>query len=183
MNVQLNHTIVWCRDQAKSTEFLTRILGLPPARRFMHFLVIGLSNQVSIDYFETTDPIALQHLAFLVSEPDFDVVLGRLRENVPQIWADPGARSLVRSITSVVAAGSTSGIPTATCSRCSRALTATLPDDAAAWLEGLLPVRPPRVEFERRRAYRLPRCDRVRRHAGLGSLAPAAIRRAPWTKV
>ena len=89
MNVQLNHTIVWCRDQAKSTEFLTRILGLPPARRFMHFLVIELSNQVSIDYFETTDPVALQHLAFLVSEPDFDVVLGRLRENVPQIWADP----------------------------------------------------------------------------------------------
>ena len=55
----------------------------------MHFLVIELSNQVSIDYFETTDAIALQHLAFLVSEADFDVVLGRLRESVPQIWADP----------------------------------------------------------------------------------------------
>jgi catechol 2,3-dioxygenase-like lactoylglutathione lyase family enzyme len=89
MNVQLNHTIVWCRDQAKSTEFLTRILGLPPAKRFMHFLVIELSNDVSIDYFETTDPIALQHLAFRVSEQDFDVVLGRLREHVPRIWADP----------------------------------------------------------------------------------------------
>ena len=52
-------------------------------------LVIELSNQVSIDYFETTEAIALQHLAFLVSEADFDVVLGRLRESVPQIWADP----------------------------------------------------------------------------------------------
>jgi len=93
MNVQLNHTIVWCRDQAKSTAFLTQILGLAPARRFMHFLVIELSNEVSIDYFETTDPIALQHLAFKVSEPGFDVVLGRLRESVPQIWADP-ARTL-----------------------------------------------------------------------------------------
>ena len=89
MNVQLNHTIVWCRDQAKSTAFLTRVLGLPPARRLMHFLVIELSNSVSIDYFETTDPIALQHLAFFVSEQDFDVVLARLREQVPQIWADP----------------------------------------------------------------------------------------------
>ena len=89
MSVQLNHTIVWCRDQAKSTEFLTKILGLPPARRFMHFLVIELSNEVSIDYFETVEPIALQHLAFKVSEHDFDLVLGRLRESVPQIWADP----------------------------------------------------------------------------------------------
>lgn len=89
MDVQLNHTIVWCRDQARSAAFLTSILGLPPPKRFMHFLVVELSNEVSIDYFETTDAIALQHLAFKVSEPDFDVVLGRLREQVPQIWADP----------------------------------------------------------------------------------------------
>jgi len=89
MNVQLNHTIVWCRDQAKSSHFLTEILGLPPARRFMHFLVVELSNDASLDYYETTDPIALQHLAFKVSERDFDTVLGRLRERVPQIWADP----------------------------------------------------------------------------------------------
>ena len=93
MNVQLNHTIVWCRDQAKSSHFLTEILGLPPARRFMHFLVVELSNDASLDYYETTDPIALQHLAFKVSERDFDTVLGRLRERVPQIWADP-ARTL-----------------------------------------------------------------------------------------
>src|SRR5262245_33419300 len=89
MNVQLNHTIVWCSDQASSAAFITQILGLPPAKRFAHFLVVELSNDVSIDYFETTDPIALQHLAFKVSEADFDIVLGRLREQVPQIWADP----------------------------------------------------------------------------------------------
>jgi len=89
MNVQLNHTIVWCSDQAKSAGFITGILGLPPAKRFMHFLVVELSNDVSIDYYETSDPIALQHLAFKVSERDFDVVLERLRERAPQIWADP----------------------------------------------------------------------------------------------
>ena len=48
-----------------------------------------MSNDASLDYYETTDPIALQHLAFKVSERDFDTVLGRLRERVPQIWADP----------------------------------------------------------------------------------------------
>jgi len=40
MNVQLNHTIVSCRDQQRSAAFLTGILGLPPATRFAHFLVV-----------------------------------------------------------------------------------------------------------------------------------------------
>jgi len=93
MTAQLNHTIVWCSDQQKSANFIAQILGLPPPRRFMHFLVVDLDNAVSIDYYETTDPIALQHLAFLVGEDEFDGVLARIRERVREIWADP-ARTL-----------------------------------------------------------------------------------------
>ena len=89
MTAQLNHTIVWCSDQQKSANFIAQILGLPPPRRFMHFLVVDLDNAVSIDYYETTDPIALQHLAFLVGEDEFDGVLARIRERVREIWADP----------------------------------------------------------------------------------------------
>jgi catechol 2,3-dioxygenase-like lactoylglutathione lyase family enzyme len=89
MPAQLNHTIVWCRDQVKSSNFVAQILGLPPPRRFMHFLVVDMANQVSLDYYETTDPVALQHLAFRVSEEEFDAVLPRIRERTPQIWADP----------------------------------------------------------------------------------------------
>jgi catechol 2,3-dioxygenase-like lactoylglutathione lyase family enzyme len=92
MSVQLNHTIVWCKDQVQSTQLLTHILGLPEPKRFMHFLVVEMSNQVSLDYFETTEPVALQHLAFLVSEGEFDAMLGRIRARGLQIWADP-ARS------------------------------------------------------------------------------------------
>jgi hypothetical protein len=40
MSVQLNHTIVSCRDQARSAAFLAGILGLPPATRFGPFLVV-----------------------------------------------------------------------------------------------------------------------------------------------
>jgi catechol 2,3-dioxygenase-like lactoylglutathione lyase family enzyme len=93
MSVQLNHTIVWCRDQNKSANFVAQVLGLPPPRRFMHFLIVDLSNQVSLDYFETTEHVALQHLAFLVGDDEFEPVLARIRERVPQIWADP-ARTL-----------------------------------------------------------------------------------------
>lgn len=89
MSAQLNHTIVWCRDQVKSAGFLAQVLGLPEPRRFLHFLVVELANAVSLDYYETSDPIALQHFAFLVGEDEFDAILGRIRERVPEIWADP----------------------------------------------------------------------------------------------
>lgn len=91
---KLNHTIVWCQDQEKSAKFLSEILGLPPPRRFLGFLVVDLANEVSVDYLpaEAGEPIALQHLAFLVSEEEFDGALERVRERTTEIWADPAKR-------------------------------------------------------------------------------------------
>ncbi len=93
MPARLNHTIVWCHDQEKSAAFLTEILGLPPPRRIMGFLVVDLANEVSVDYMSAeSEPVALQHLAFLVSEGEFDGALARVRERTPQIWADPAKK-------------------------------------------------------------------------------------------
>ena len=93
MAARLNHTIVWCHDQEKSAKFLSEILGLPPPRRFSGFLVVDLANEVSVDYLPAeSEPIALQHLAFLVSEEEFDGALARVRERTPEIWADPAKR-------------------------------------------------------------------------------------------
>lgn len=93
MAAKLNHTIVWCHDQEKSAKFLSEILGLPPPRRFSGFLVVDLANEVSVDYLPAeSEPIALQHLAFLVSEEEFDGALTRVRERTTEIWADPGKR-------------------------------------------------------------------------------------------
>jgi catechol 2,3-dioxygenase-like lactoylglutathione lyase family enzyme len=93
MAARLNHTIVWCHDQERSATFLTEILGLPPARRFMGFLVVDLANDVSVDYRAAeSEPVALQTLAFLVSEEDFDGALARIRERTTEIWADPAKR-------------------------------------------------------------------------------------------
>jgi catechol 2,3-dioxygenase-like lactoylglutathione lyase family enzyme len=90
MSVQLNQTIVWCRDKQKSAAFLTAILGLPAATRFGPFLVVELSNGVSLDFHETDGEIAFQHYAFLLGEDDFDRVFGRIRERSLEHWADPG---------------------------------------------------------------------------------------------
>ena len=90
MPVELNHTIVWCRDNQASSAFVTGLFGLPGPGTFGPFLVVDVANGVSLDYHSTTDPIAPQHYAFLVSEDDFDSIFGRILERGLDHWADPG---------------------------------------------------------------------------------------------
>ena len=90
VSVQLNHTIVACRDQQRSAAFLTGILGLPAATRFGHFLVVVADNGVSLDFSETRGNIASQHYAFLVGEEEFDAALARIGAQGLDYWADPG---------------------------------------------------------------------------------------------
>lgn len=90
MSVRLNHTIVWCRDQARSAKFLAEILGRPAPTRFGPFLVVEVDNAVSLDFHEIDGEVASQHYAFLVDEDDFDAVFGRIRAQKLAFWADPG---------------------------------------------------------------------------------------------
>ena len=89
MTAQLNHTIVYSSDRAKSARFLAEILGLPAPVRFGPFEVVELDNGVSLDFAAADEPIQPQHYAFLISEADFDAVFGRIREQGLQYWADP----------------------------------------------------------------------------------------------
>ncbi|AOK58689.1 VOC family protein [Burkholderia ubonensis] len=89
MNVQLNHTIVWCRDKLASTRFLTELLELPPPVPFGPMLVVQLDNGVSLDFYERPGDIAKQHYAFLIDEAAFDRVFARIRDRGLPHWADP----------------------------------------------------------------------------------------------
>jgi catechol 2,3-dioxygenase-like lactoylglutathione lyase family enzyme len=89
MSVQLNHTIVYCRNQKKSANFLREILGLPKPTSFGPFLVLEMSNGVSLDFHETDGEIQAQHYAFLISEEEFDASFGRIKERGLKYWADP----------------------------------------------------------------------------------------------
>jgi catechol 2,3-dioxygenase-like lactoylglutathione lyase family enzyme len=90
VSVQLNHTIVSCSDQQRSAAFLSEVLGLPPATRFGHFLVVEADNAVSLDFAEPGGEIVAQHYAFLVGEDEFDAAFGRIRDRGMTYWADPG---------------------------------------------------------------------------------------------
>ena len=90
MSVQLNHTIVWCRDKQESATFLREVLGLPPATRFGPMLVVHLNNSVSLDFYEKEGKISSQHYAFLINENDFDQIFARICSRGVDYWADPG---------------------------------------------------------------------------------------------
>ena len=96
MSVQLNHTIVWCRDKQRSATFLADVLGLPAPTCFGPFLVVALGNGISLDFHETDGEIASQHYAFLVGDEEFDQIFGRIRARGLEYWADPGQRSAGR---------------------------------------------------------------------------------------
>jgi catechol 2,3-dioxygenase-like lactoylglutathione lyase family enzyme len=90
VSVQLNHTIVSCRDQQRSAAFLTGILGLPAATRFAHFLVVEADNDVSLDFAETAGAVTPPALRLPRGEEEFDAAFGRIRGQDLPYWADPG---------------------------------------------------------------------------------------------
>jgi len=89
MSIELNHTIVWCRDQARSATFLADILGRPAPTRYGPFHVVEVDNGVSLDFHDRDGDIAPQHYAFLIGEDQFDGIFGRIKERGCDYWADP----------------------------------------------------------------------------------------------
>jgi catechol 2,3-dioxygenase-like lactoylglutathione lyase family enzyme len=89
MAVELNHLIVWCRDQVASAAFLADILGLPDPVSVPPFTQVRVGNDVQLDYLGGRDAMP-QHYAFLVSEPEFDEIFGRIQNRGLTYWAGPG---------------------------------------------------------------------------------------------
>lgn len=90
MPVQLNHTIVAARDAEASARWFADLFGVVPPERFGPFWQISTDNGVGLDFASVGDgDIAGQHYAFLVSEPEFDEIYGRVKARGMDHWADP----------------------------------------------------------------------------------------------
>ena len=90
MGVDLNHTIVHCRDNVAAARFAADLLGRPePVSVFGHFQVVELDNGASLDYMSVSGDITPQHYAFLVSEDEFTEIFGRIEERRLDYYADP----------------------------------------------------------------------------------------------
>lgn len=90
MSVKLNHTIVHCRNNRESAEFLAHILGLEAGEQWGPFVPLPLANDVTLDFATIpAESITPQHYAFLISEAEFDVAFGRIQELGIPYYADP----------------------------------------------------------------------------------------------
>jgi catechol 2,3-dioxygenase-like lactoylglutathione lyase family enzyme len=88
--IQFNHTILYARDSQASAKFLTDILGLPASTHWGPFEMVTTANGANLDYMNTGGEITPQHYAFLISDPEFDEIFGRIQERKLPYWADPG---------------------------------------------------------------------------------------------
>lgn len=90
MSVELNHTIVHCRDNRESAAFFADLLDLTVGEEWGPFVPVVLANDVTLDF--ATVPaasIASQHYAFLVSEAEFDAAFARIQALGIEFYADP----------------------------------------------------------------------------------------------
>jgi catechol 2,3-dioxygenase-like lactoylglutathione lyase family enzyme len=93
MSVQLNHTIVHTRDKQEAAAFYCDILGLPEPVPYGPFLVVQCANGVSLDFADDHQrEFTRQHYAFIVDDPEFDAILGRIQDRGLAYWADPSHR-------------------------------------------------------------------------------------------
>ncbi len=89
MAIELNHTILATRDPRETAAFYSEVLGLPESESYGPFLVLRLSNSVSLDILREDGEVTSQHYAFLVTEGEFDEIFARLQGRGQQYWADP----------------------------------------------------------------------------------------------
>ncbi|MFE3324563.1 VOC family protein [Streptomyces sp. NPDC059176] len=91
MPARLDHTIVHSTDRFAAARFLTGLIGAPDPEPFGPFASVPLANGVTLDYLDGTDgaEVVSQHLAFLVSDEEFDQILARIQDRELPYWADP----------------------------------------------------------------------------------------------
>ena len=88
MSVQLNHHIIHAHDKNATAEHFVEILGLRQPTTYGPFLVVQVSNGVSLDVAEHDVDPQSQHYAFLVSEEEFDEIHERIKTRGLEWWAD-----------------------------------------------------------------------------------------------
>lgn len=89
MKPHLNHLIVWATDRRAAAESFADIAGLAPPTEFGHFTQVETGNGVTLDFADANGDPRGMHLAFLVTERQFDEIFDRILDQQLPYWADP----------------------------------------------------------------------------------------------
>ncbi|RLU90488.1 bleomycin resistance protein [Streptomyces griseocarneus] len=89
---ELNHIIVHVKDRRAAAKFIADLMETAPPVDWGPFTQITSSNGVGIDFADDlvpTDRINGSHLAYLVTDEEFDAIFGRIQGQGLRYWADP----------------------------------------------------------------------------------------------
>ncbi len=78
MPVHLDHHIVPAHDKEASARWFAEIMGLEYKGPWGHFAPVKVDEYLSLD-FDTSEDFQTSHYAFLVTDPEFDEILGRVQ--------------------------------------------------------------------------------------------------------
>jgi catechol 2,3-dioxygenase-like lactoylglutathione lyase family enzyme len=78
MPILLDHTIVPCRDQLASAEWLAGLLGVPWEKQQGPFTPVFLNDTLTLD-FRNSDSFESHHYCFHVGDDEFDQIFERIR--------------------------------------------------------------------------------------------------------
>lgn len=89
MKPQLNHLIVWSTDRRAAAQTFADVMGMGPTTDYGHFTKVEAGNGVMLDFADTNAQPSGMHLAFAVTERQFDEIFDRITERATPYWADP----------------------------------------------------------------------------------------------
>jgi catechol 2,3-dioxygenase-like lactoylglutathione lyase family enzyme len=79
MAIDLDHTIVPCRDQVASAKLLAELLGVRWAKAGPgSFSPVYVNDGLTLDFQETDQDFPVYHFCFRVGQGEFDAILGRI---------------------------------------------------------------------------------------------------------
>jgi catechol 2,3-dioxygenase-like lactoylglutathione lyase family enzyme len=78
MTITLNHTIVPARDKVTAAKFFADIFGLRQGR-VDHFAPVKVNKSLTL-LFDDEDKFESHHLAFHVSDREFDAIFARIKK-------------------------------------------------------------------------------------------------------
>lgn len=80
MAIKLNHTIVPAHDRVKAALEFAALFGLNLSAGGSHFSPVQINDDLAF-LFDDRDVVCPNHYAFLISDIEFDEILGRIKAN------------------------------------------------------------------------------------------------------
>lgn len=91
MVIVLDHTIVPAHDKVESAKFFARIFGLTSGAPSGPFSPVQVNDSLTLD-FANADTFEPHHLAFMVSDEEFDAILDRVKADGLPYGSEPYAQ-------------------------------------------------------------------------------------------